>query len=280
MTRYYCSLADKNYVVKLLCLYDSLLRHSSADFCLYILALDKETRDTLVSLGLKSAIIVESWHFEKEMDLAGIKASRTWQEWAWTCASQFCEFIMRSGLREITYLDADTFMFSDPEAAFPKMGERSIGITPHRFIPAKQYLEATSGKFNVGWLTFRNTPIGFKCLAKWAARVREQCSAEVGCGDQLYLDSFPAEYGDELCWLGINVNVAPWNVGNWTLTEGPCVDGIPIISFHVHELGEREDGSLRLTNYELRPEDVSLIYAPYLSEYARAKERIAGVYVS
>src|SRR6185436_149381 len=115
-----------------------------------------------------------------------------------------------------------------------------------------------------------------KCLAEWAAQCREWCynrNEPTRFGDQKFLDTWPMRYGAEVCQLGISVNVAPWNVGNWQVTSGPCVDGVKICCYHFHEFREQKDGFL-LTNYELRECDVNVIYTPYIEAYKAAKARI------
>lgn len=235
------------------------------EITLHVLALNEACARTLKALDLPG--------IEIDLNLFRQKQGQTFQEFAWSCASQYSDFLLNSLpglLPDITYLDADLFFFSDPEKVFKEIGHRSIAITPHRLIPSKKHLEV-NGKYNVGWVTFRNTGAGRECLSNWAAMVRNKCSATEGCGDQLYLDSFPNTYGAEVCELGIGINVAPWNVANWKLTKGPRVDGVPIVCFHAHEYVHGE----RLTNYELRQEDRDLIYREYIYQVGRAKERIA-----
>lgn len=270
--RHYCTLFDMKYAPQGVALYDSLLQHSSEDFKLWILALDHETEELLRQLHLLHAEIVSCDSFKQ--DLAEIHKTRTHQEWCWGLASQFCERLIHSGLLEVTYLDADTFFFSDPEPAFEEIGHRSIAITPHRLIPSKKHLEV-NGTFNVGFVHFRNTDVGRRCLERWAAQCRAKCSASDGCGDQLYLNDWPSLYGKECCVIeNIGVNAGPWSLGNWDVTTGPRLDDVTLICYHAHEL-DLEKG--RLTNYELRPEDISLIYEPYLEALRRAQEKIESV---
>lgn len=283
MTRYFATCFDRAYLVKGLALYESLVRHSSSDFCLYVLALDESTRIELARLKLEKAIVIEIGYFEHQtlfIEMRHLRQERTWQEYCWTLASQFTQWLLRTGMRECTYLDADLFFFADPETAFTEIGERSIAITPHRLIPEKKHLEV-NGIYNVGFVHFKNTAVGRQCLSIWATQVVERCSAADGCGDQQYLNEWPGWYGNECCIIqNIGVNAGPWSIGNWHVTEGPRLDGEQLIAYHFHELAELEDGSMRLTNYDLREEDVVHIYRPYLEAYRAAKERIAGVYVS
>lgn len=256
-----------------LALYESLVRHSSAPFMLHVLAMDRECEQTLKALALPSLEVtaLDVFEYHSGIGALNLRQQRTWQEYCWTCASNFAADLTRFTIEEITYLDADLMMFSDPEMVFMEMGNRSIGITPHRLIPSKKHLEV-NGRYNVGWVTFRGNA-GRRCLTDWASDVRNKCSATDGCGDQKYLDEWPEKYGAEVCELGIGVNVAPWNLANWRLTAGPRVDGVNVICFHAHEYLHGQ----RLTNYELRNEDRALIYVPYINAVNRAIERIAEV---
>lgn len=79
----------------------------------------------------------------------------------------------------------------------------------------------------------------------------------------------------------IGAGLAPWNLANYQIACGRpvcnqlCVDGVPVIFYHAHEFGEKEDGSYRLTNYHLRPQDITAIYDPYLRWYEESKKMIA-----
>lgn len=272
--RHYCTLFDMKYAPQGVALYDSLYQHSAEPFKLWILALDMDTVRILEALHLSHVAIACGETFEWEAGLHEIRESRTHQEWCWTLASQWCEYLIQHGLLEVTYLDADTFFFSDPEPAFEEIGHRSIAITPHRLIPSKKHLEV-NGTFNVGFVHFRNTDVGRRCLERWAAQCRAKCSASDGCGDQLYLNEWPELYGKECCVIeNIGVNAGPWSLGNWDVTPGPRLQDVTLICYHAHEL-DLEKG--RLTNYELRPEDVTLIYEPYLEALRRAQAKIESV---
>lgn len=273
--RHYCTLfSSGQYLTQGLVLYESLRKHSSEDFTLYVLPMDDACHDTLIQMALPGMLVIDPVIFESAMKMKKVKANRTFQEYCWTCASNFACFLMERTTRtipEITYLDADMMFFSDPEVIFTEIGERSISIIPHRFIPEKKYLEV-NGKFNVSWVTFHNTPIGRECLNRWAEQCRERCSEKVGCGDQPYLNEWPECYGAECHVIeNIGAGLAPWNVGNYRVTEGPLVNGKPVTFYHFHELKENENKTFRLTNYSLRSEEIEHIYRPYLQAYQEAK---------
>lgn len=194
--RTYCTLFDFNYAAKGIALINSLIRKADPDFRLHVLALDNKTAHCVRKL-MDIRIVVHTLEEVMTPVLQTAKGNRTHQEFCWTLASYFCQWLWhKAGLREITYLDSDLFFFSDPTPIFTEMGGRQIGIIPHRLIPEKKHLEV-NGIFNVGWVTFRGT-VGSACLQKWSEQCLEWCynrQEPNRFGDQKYLDAWPKAYG-------------------------------------------------------------------------------------
>lgn len=295
--RHYCTLFDSKYLPQGLVLYESLQKHSSEPFRLNALPLDEETERALESLQLPNLIVLGRRAFEADQDLLEIQNSRTHQEYAWTCASNLCEWLLfcpDCDLSEITYLDADLMFFSDPKVIFEEMDGASIAVIPHRLTENDQRdrLEK-NGKFNVSWVTFKNDWAGKQCLARWSEQCRKRCSADVGCGDQKYLDEWPDRYGALLRTIkNIGAGLAPWNLQTYGLYQfasgppqlaPPCDHGfagfVPVVFYHYHETRFDEWGAIRLTNYPLRMGDVEILYKPYIAAVNAAKERIASVHL-
>jgi hypothetical protein len=274
--RHFTTLFDKNYLAKGLVMLDSLRRHSSKSYVIHVLCLDAETHDVLSEQRYSE--LIDGIYGVETFRHVPYFSPRAWTEFCWTMASQFTHLIaQQENCESVTYLDADLLFFSDPEPVFTEIGDKCIGVVEHRLIPSKKHL-GVNGRFNVAFNYFKNNPTGRECLSTWAAQVRERCDAST-CGDQKYLDSWPARYGDECHVIQhIGANVAPWNLANYRLgllsgPEGqryPCVDGLPVLWYHYHEYRH----GVRLTNYELRPEDIELIYKPYIAAMNAATERI------
>lgn len=279
--RNYCTLFDSAYLDRGMVMIESLVHHSEESINVYVLAMDEKCAEVLrskVSMTTRFSVVsLAEFIAASPHPMGGVKKSRTWQEFCWTCASSFAEFIKGwFVLDEITYLDADLMFFSDPQQIFDEIENRSIGIIPHRFESPKI---ATNGKFNVSWVTFRGE-VGQRCLSRWAEQCREWCfyRTEPGrFGDQKYLDEFEGLYGDAVAVIeNPGAGLAPWNLSQYRITDGPLVDGRPVVFYHYHETSFAEDGSVRrFTNYPLRPEDKRLIYAPYAAAHQKAKESIA-----
>lgn len=273
-------------------MYESLLRHSSEDFTLHVLTLDHETWQALRRLKLAHVELIPIDSFEWDMGLLEIRKNRNHREWCWSLASQLCEYLTpevrpvdypgwpRTSLPECTYLDADIFFRSDPAPVFRTIGSRSIAITPHQFPDNSEKARLSlNGSFNVGFVHFKNSKTGKACISKWAAQVRERCSETVGCGDQCYLDSWESDFLGEVCVLGVGVNMGPWNLMGYPVTErgGHVYLGDDrLVCYHAHEYKHNQ----RLTNYPLRPEDIALIYEPYAKAVQTAQDRIAAIPVN
>jgi hypothetical protein len=198
ITRNYATLFDHRYAPRGIVLYQTLMQHSSVPFNLHVLCLTKEARRIMEKLSFSNVIIYD---LESKIlplnDLTKARSNRTWQEFCWTVNSVFCAALINAGYQEITSLDADMFFLSDPEVIFKEIKIASIAIIPHRFIPEKQQLEA-NGKFNVSWVTFRDTPRGKECVNTWAKQCLDWCYYTVEkdrFADQKYLDKWPGKYG-------------------------------------------------------------------------------------
>lgn len=268
--RNYATLFDSKYLPQGVALYESLSKHSSEPFTLWILALERPALQTLQALNLPHVEVVCGETFEWEMGLTPIRNSRTQQEWCWTLASQWCEYLMRRALPEVTYLDADMMFFSDPAVIFQEIGDKSIAIIPHRFPEHDRRRLEPNGKYNVCWNTFRNTRSGQMCLSRWAQQCRDWCyyRNEGGkFGDQAYLDEWEYLYDDLHIIQNIGAGLAPWNLSSY--------QSEPIVFFHYHEYIHDE----RLTNYPLRQSDIDQIYTPYIQEIRAAQARIEAARV-
>jgi hypothetical protein len=278
---HYCTLFDKNYFLKGLALYRSLLQHET-DFVLHILCMDDVTHDLLQRMALSSVQLIRRVDFE-DAELLAVKSERSAAEYCWTCTSSLISYVLhtRPEISLITYLDADLYFFAPSDAVFREFGQRSVLIIGHKFSPALRHLEE-NGRFNVGWVSFRRDANGLAALAWWRARCIEWCFARVEdgrMGDQKYLDSFGALFGGthELAHKG--ANVAPWNFAGYHISapEGRIlIDDTPLIFYHFHSFRARIDGGFDpigdayLTEAPL-PE---VIYAQYQTAIATALEYV------
>jgi hypothetical protein len=118
------------------------------------------------------------------------------------------------GLDKVVYIDADKFVFGNPEVLFLEQKEAPIGISSHNFIPKLQHLNRF-GRYNVGVVRAGDSRESLLLLNWWSERCLE--STAIGktdrkvFGDQKYLDEFPRLDSGVFVYSKKGINAAPWN---------------------------------------------------------------------
>ena len=265
---YYCTLFDSGYLTRGLSLYQSLL-NTGEPFFLYVFAFDNEARDILQTLSLSNVQIISLQEFEDER-LLKIKKDRTRQEYSWTCGCFSILYVLTHfKCSEVTYLDSDIFFFNMPSLLLDEFHEsgKDVMITKHRYTPEYDQSD-TSGIFCVQFMTFKNNEKGLTVLNWWCDRCEEWCYArfEDGkFGDQKYLDDWESRFDCVHVLEHLGGGVAPWNVQQYDVTEGPCVNQIPVVFYHFHNLKWFSFHKFELSSYRLSREVIDFLYIPYIS---------------
>lgn len=286
----FCTLFDSNYLSRGLALYESLKRHCEA-FHLYIFPFDEDCLNLLQQLQLPNVTLVPLSEFE-DPELLDVKRQRSRAEYCWTCTASTVLYILDKYQEEMcTYLDADTYFFASPGILLDELKTNSVIITEHRFSPEHQEASATSGKYNVQFMVFKNNRQAKEVLHWWRKACIECCelNPEQGkCGDQKYLDVWTTTFDGihELQHLG--GGVAPWNVDQYMFSEKEQrVYGMEqktgktfeLVFFHFHAIKFYENNFVQLTNsnYFLSRDVVNFIYKPYVKELEVIKGKICQV---
>src|SRR5690242_12386308 len=262
----YCTLFDRRYLSRGLVLHQSLLEtHES--FTLRVYCMDDETKRELDARSLPHLTAISLSELERfDGELAAVKPTRTATEYCWTATPAVCLHALgeETGIKAITYLDADLRFNRDASTLVDGLGEDSVLITPHRFAPEHVHQVVESGVYNVQFVTFRRTEDGLRVLRWWHDRCIEWCYARVEdgkFGDQRYLDDWPDRFPGVHVTDHPGVGIAPWNVSQHALggtAERPTIDGVDALFYHHHSLrlfepraGRAELGralGLRVTN--------------------------------
>jgi hypothetical protein len=249
--RAYCTYFDSYYLRRGLALYQSLC-HCDENFVLYALCLDEVSLSTVRALALpKLHPISLSELCEFDPELAAVRGNRDTVEFYFTCSPCLPRFLLarEPSLMSLSYLDADLFFFSDPQAMFEEIGDANIAVIEHRFSQNTQEQIALYGRFNVGLVYFRRGLEADRCLARWREQCLQWCGerAEDGrFGDQKYLDEWPQHYAGVHVVQHPGANLAPWNLASHQVrikkTERSrnrknaliLVDEQPLVFFHFH----------------------------------------------
>lgn len=279
--RYFCTYFDHNYLTRGLACYYSLLKHSpSAHF--FILCLDEQCLEALRKLNLPQASIIGRGELEAAFpQLLAAKPTRSILEYYLSMTPFLPLHVLRQHpeIELLTYIDADLFFFQSPEPLFTQLGNGSISIIQHNFVPHLAHFNKY-GIYNVGWVSFRHDANALACLQWWADRCVEWCYIRYEAGkfaDQRYLDSWPHQFKGVVVLNHKGANLAPWNVGRYTVRSEhgqTKVDDAPLIFYHFHGLKHLAGHYYHhgLTDYGYQPSGAFMqaIYSPYFAALAEA----------
>lgn len=273
----FCTLFDSYYLVKGLTMYNSLLQ-SGDPFTLYIFCFDDLTLQILNKLDLVNVVLISLGDFESEA-LKKIKQERTTGEYCWTCTPHIIQYILdKYRLPSVTYVDADLFFFNKPSILLAELERTSASvlITEHRYTPKYDQSKAY-GIYCVQFITFKSDTRGLQILQWWQDRCLEWCyaRAEDGkFGDQKYLDDWPYRFQGVHVLAHLGGGVAPWNIQQYRVTEGPLVNTVPVIFYHFHYMTWYYNGLFDLGSYKISKKVKRYIYEPYLSALEEALRQI------
>lgn len=273
MKRYFCTLFDKNYLIKGLTMILSLKKFCKTSI-IFVLCLDKETKSILEKININSVICLNLEEVEnKELKIA--KKNRTQAEYCWTLASSFTWYVLNKykQIELLTYLDADLLFYSDPDPIFREINNSSIAIIEHRFAPEFKELEI-NGRFCVEWNSFRRDKEGIKCLNKWRKQCLNWCfyKLEDGkMGDQKYLDEWPDLYSSCHIINNLGAGIAPWNYSRYKISKmdnNIKINDENLIFYHFHQFKINSEKSFfRLGDiYTSNAKEPNNIYNEYEKE--------------
>jgi hypothetical protein len=222
-----CTLSDWNYLPKGLALYKSLVSTSTESFKLYYLCLDETSYKKLIRLRLPNILPISLQTIERQNEELGTaRANRPYNEYCWTLASYFCDWLLsKEDLEHVCYIDSDILFYADIDILYKEIGPKDVGIVAHRH----NAVGDRDGAYNVGVIYFRGSKIGRECLYWWKDAVLLKKHPEYyGCGDQKYLEGFIPRYGiDNICVMDETFgHGAPWNyrLYDWsTYDQDHCI---------------------------------------------------------
>lgn len=284
MKRYFCTLFDKNYLIKGLTMILSLKKFCK-NYTLYVLCLDDKTKNILEKINIKSVVCLDLKEVEYT-ELKNAKKNRSQVEYCWTLASSFTWHVLNkySQIELLTYLDADLLFYSSLEPIFKEIRNSSISIIEHRFAKPFKELEI-NGRFCVEWNSFRRDEEGLTCLNRWREQCLDWCfyKLEDGkMGDQKYLDEWPDLY--ESCHIieNLGAGIAPWNYSQYEINKKGNhikINNENLIFYHFHQFQILSEKSFfRLGEiYKSNAKEPNNIYVKYEKEILNSIKIIRGI---
>jgi hypothetical protein len=228
-----------------------------------------------ISLNVISLSEIENdWHRK-------VRSGVTFGQYCWIWQPLFAEFLLDKGESEVTYLEADSMFFADPEEIFESIGTYDSTLAPHNY--AKQYEQTSvSGKFITHFNAIKNTQNGLAMLKHWKNGCLEYSAQFPGAvPGQKCLDSVPDLKIGAVEITHPGVGVGPWNLPNWSFSEdGPqiLVNNRNLIFYHFHEFAWIAHQEYRFAlNYRIPVFAREKIYGRYVSNLKRTMSYIKSI---
>lgn len=270
----YCTLFDKNYLVFGLALHQSLLKNTD-EITLYILAMDKECEKILKELNLRSVVVI-SLDSVIDGDYQFLYEKMSFAQTCWTCQPLLCKYILKHfQTPSITYLEADSYFFDDPNKLIRQIGENSVSLVPHRYSEGHDQSKI-AGIYCVQFNFFRNNSNAMLMLQDWEdSCLKYDKNNRRYLPGQLCLDTWPARFDGVKIIEDIGAGAAPWNLASYCIDkvdDNPWVDNSRINFYHFHELAFYSENQVYISSYEISSEAMEIIYRPYVNELVRLKK--------
>lgn len=271
----YCTLFNKKYLIHGIQLYESLRAHSPK-FKLFVLAMDSEV-ENFFKANIFPEITILKFQDLKNRYLKEYQRPLSVGQICWVSEPLVCKYIFDVfGVKEITYLDADVYFYSNPEPLFNELKGCSAAIVPHNF--SRVSYASSSGNYCVQFNYFKNNSIGGEILNKWIADCRGyDLKKPHFYPGQLSMDSWTEQWPSDVHVIkNIGAGVAPWNVSAYKINEknGELrLDGERLIFYHFHQLARLNPSTFFISGYGVNLEVVELIYKKYLKGWSQTKAR-------
>ncbi len=272
-----CTYFDKNYLSKFLTCRSSVRRYEE-NVTFYCLCLDDFSYNYIKDLNARDIVVISLNEVEAEyLELKYAKQNRDTVEFYFTLSPFLPRYILKKfDLEIINYIDSDLYFFDTPRKIINYLGDNSIILIEHG-IKTQRF-----GKYNVGWLTFKNDNISIYCLDKWSQDCVNWCYDYVENGkyaDQKYLDQWPKEY-KKITILPPEFNCAPWNLknGNVKISKDEMyINQNKLIFYHFHGLNIYKNffsTGFSIYNKKLKKSYVSFLYYKYINELEHFKNKL------
>jgi hypothetical protein len=273
MREHFVTLFNSKFLPQGVSLYSSMEEHIE-NFNLWVLCLDIDCFNLLKKLNFKNLTPVLLSDFET-IDLLNVKTKRTFTEYCWTLTPFTFKFIFNLDIKikRLTYIDADTFFFDNPQKIFNEMNvsKKNVLITPHNYSPFYDQSK-TSGKYCVQFVSVERGQ-GQEIINDWEEKCIDWCFnrfEENKFGDQKYLDDWPIKFKDNVHVLyNKEYILAPWNVMSYSFHES--------IMFHFHGLRILKNSKFFIGNYIIPNTYYNNIYKPYLKSLKKSIDILEGL---
>ncbi len=245
------TILDRNYLVKTLAFYDAIVKFNK-EYVFWFLCLDKGTKEILEKLALSN---VTAMNVEEvgDKELLATRSNRNIAEFAFTSKPAWINYILSKAQKGdvLIYADNDIIYFAPPEDIAERMekNDHSIGITSHKFLEKKEWMNKKIGRYNAGLVYLIADKNSRLCVSEWRKQCIDWCYLKYEDGkfaDQLYMNKWPQKYKGVYEIPDKGVNLGSWNIYDFKITNKNgnfFVDEKPLVCYHFHRIKFYIDGN-------------------------------------
>jgi hypothetical protein len=211
-------------------------------------------------------------------EIEEVRKRTTSGQFCWVCQPLICEFILdKFNVDLITYLEADSMFFSNPEILFEELADNSVSLVPHNY--SLGYDQTTvSGKFCVQFNVFRNNTEARKVLNYWRLRCFEYSKENLLCfPGQTCLDYWPIFFKSIKIINHPGAGVAVWNIQHrkFTIENGALeIDRCRVVFYHYHQYRIYSNGYNDFSIYPLKKSTILTVYRLYVEQIYFARKMV------
>mgnify|MGYP001452649086 CR=1 FL=1 len=266
MKNIFFTIIDKNYILRAYTLFKSIKQFLKKDE-FYIVCIDLESYNFLKKQRERRLKLLFLDNINEKL-VQKLKNSREYNEFCWTTKSiSFDYFFREKNIRWVIYLDSDSMVFASIKEYLDD--NYDLMITPHS--GKHNYfksIEKQVGKFNAGFLAFKNNINGNKILKYWKKKCIESANNKPTgniYGDQKYFDEIQNKFKRINVCSFPGINMAPWNL--CTKSGKIDYDGEEkIVFYHMQGLKfyNKNIYNIYSSNFKVTQRAYDYIYKPYI----------------
>ncbi len=294
MIHYYCTIASRLYMYKVLALYNSMVKYDR-NFKFLIVCMDERVLDIFIALRLESIELISAADIEDVYpELKNIRKTRSEKEYAWTLKPSVFLYAFQKYdfLDHLIWLDGDTMFLSSADPIYKQWGEHSILLTEEGYSGRYEYMSQMYGVYNTGLMGFKRDPCSLPCLGWFQHKLNEWCYDRMEKGlwsDQMYVNDWPQRFKGVKVIKDRGINMTPFIL--WRLTgegqnsikennQGVYVGNTRLVLFHYY--GFRYDNESKhdictYKDWKFSKAVIRDVYEPYIGACDKANLQLESV---
>jgi len=285
-SKHFCTVVDQGYVCFLLALHQSLREHAP-DWTMHVACLDDTSLSLLEELALDGLEPIAGRELEEiEPGLTVTREVKPFHDFVMACKPFLMRYLLdRRRIGAVTWIDADAMSFGPLDSLADLLVGASVLLAPQGLSPAFRWVEAKTGRFMGGMVSFSDDEEGRRALGWWADRcLYGGCPRTPDAhrfADQKYLQEIPGRFAGVGIVDDPTLRLAPGSLECHAISRGPTgplVDEAPLLLYQYTGFRLLRSGGYGVTfpPWRVDAEQRELIYEPFFARVQAARRLVQG----